>query len=474
MQKTLKSDALEIARLGRADFGWYFTNILDVNPKHYWSKMAELCNSVRDNERTSVGAGHGVSKTYTLGRLALAFLCCNMPSTVVTTAPSFPQVEEQLWREIRAAHTNARVPLGGKLTACALDLQPETGLKWFAIGFSTRADTVTTEATRFQGYHNENLLIIFDEAAGILPEIWRAAEHIGAPFKRFIAVGNPVSAEGDFAEALDDPSYNHVNISVTDTPNYQTGKTIIPGVYGREYEQRIRLKYGESSDEYRVRVKGLKSQKGAEGAYYGAVMERLAQQGRITKVSYNAGLPVHTVWDPGYTTAVWFFQIIGMDVAFLQCIEDTLGMEQWPEVIRAQPYRYGQHFCPMDTESNNAYKAVAGKSLFDTAKENGLLFSTLSMERNVNDGIDRTRQFLYRCWFNAEGCRQGIKALKWYSAKKNERMSTESQPVFQDYPEKSWTNHIADAMRYASMAIKRVSPVREVREEYRRLKAVYV
>jgi hypothetical protein len=161
-------DIIQFVKRGRREPDWYMTHALDVKPEHVWDKMSEMGNAVRDHERTSIGAGHGVSKTYTLGRLTLWFLTCYYPSTVVTTAPTGHQVKDLLWREIRQAHSNARIPLGGKLSTTMLDMQPETGVKWFATGFSTRPDTVTKEATAFQGYHNDYVLIVFDEAAGIL------------------------------------------------------------------------------------------------------------------------------------------------------------------------------------------------------------------------------------------------------------------------------------------------------------------
>jgi hypothetical protein len=212
----------------------FFTEILGLPPEYYWSAMELINESVVENEKTCVYAGHGVSKTFDAARLALFFLFNYVPSTVITTAPTAYQVKELLWRELASAYFNAKVPLGGHLTQMELDLQVETGLRWFAIGFSTRTDTVTAEATKFQGYHNDHMLLVFDEGAGIMPEIWRAGQHIGAPFKRWLAIGNAVSATGDFAACSKDASWHCLNISVKDTPNFKAGRTVIPGVYGVE------------------------------------------------------------------------------------------------------------------------------------------------------------------------------------------------------------------------------------------------
>ena len=92
-------EVLDFLVHGQQDYSWFMANALDVNPRHLWSKMREVNDSVRDNERTAVGAGHGVSKTYVAGRIALAFLYCYYPSTVVTMAPSGHQVKNLLWRD---------------------------------------------------------------------------------------------------------------------------------------------------------------------------------------------------------------------------------------------------------------------------------------------------------------------------------------------------------------------------------------
>jgi len=474
----MNNDVLKLMEKGRQDYGWFMTHVLDVKSKNYWAGMDRVNRSVRDNERTAVGAGHGVSKTYNLARLALTFLYCYVPSTVVTTAPTGTQVKDLLWRELRDAYSHARIKLGGKLTTSYLDMQPATGLRWFATGISVRPDTITKEATRFQGYHNEHLLIIFDEAMGVLPEIWRAAEHIGAPFKRFVAVGNVTSSSGDFVEALDDPTYNEVRISIKETPNYLKGKKIIPGVYGQEYVRRITTKYGKNSDEMKVRVEGKTSEKGAEGAYYGKELRWLEKHQRITKVSFDNRYPVYTVMDPGYMTAMWFLQFRGMDVAVIRAEEHAgIGADGWAELLRAlskqEGYRYGAHYAPFDIESNQ-YKAVAGKTLLESFAENGIDLTTLDYEYRVNDGIERTRKFINRCWFDRDLCKHGLKALKNYHEKKIQSASTEDNPVFAGYPDKQfWGIHLADAFRYVSMAVHKTSSKKMTKQQYRELKAKY-
>ncbi len=231
----------------------FFVEVLGVDDKMIWQKMREISLSVLDNKKTAVKAGHAVSKSFTASRIALWFLYCYYPSTVITTAPSHVQVEDVLWREIRDAHATARIPLGGKVNKTQIELAE----KWFAYGFATKPDTVTQQATRFQGFHNDNILVIFDEAAGIEKAIWEAKDALlTAGNCKFLAIGNPTTSKGNFADCFKDRSYSKVTISVKDTPNYIQGKELIPGVSGRDYEQDTREKYGEDSNYYKARVLG--------------------------------------------------------------------------------------------------------------------------------------------------------------------------------------------------------------------------
>lgn len=455
MVATINNQVLELAKLGRDDPAEFMVRALDVKKCNLWYKMREMADSMRDNARTAVGAGHGVSKTYTLGRLALTFLVTHCPSTVVTTAPTGTQVKDLLWREIRDAHANAKVPIGGKLTTTMLDMQFDTGRRWFATGFSTKPDTVTKEATAFQGYHNESLLIIFDEAAGILPEIWRAAEHIGAPYKRFVGIGNPTASVGHFAESLSDPTYNYINIAVTDTPNFKQGKTVIPGLYGKEYEERIRTKYGKDSDEYRVRVKGLTSQKAIRGSYYAGNIERLRKLDRIGHIVHDPNYQTYIVVDIGYTSAFWFVQNVGTSIHLIDYYEDSgVPLDMYAKLFNewrgTKGYKYADLINPCDMDSN-ATRVITGESALETMRGLGFRCIPLKKESRVSDGIARTQKFLDTCFFSKEA-EVGLNKVEAYHEKLNRGLSTEENPVYSGAPEKDGNDHAADALRYVSLA----------------------
>ena len=81
----------------------------------------------------------------------------------------------------------------------------------------------TNEGVRFQGFHG-NILVILDEAPGVLPEIYEAIEGIRAGgVVRVLAVGNPVIASGPFHDAFTTgrEGWKPITISAFDTPNLQ-------------------------------------------------------------------------------------------------------------------------------------------------------------------------------------------------------------------------------------------------------------
>ena len=234
----------------------FLTEVLDVNPLHIWSKMEEICNSVRNNQFTAVKAGNSLSKSYTVGRLAIWFLYTHKPSTVFTTAPSNTQVEDIIWQEINTAWHNSKKPLSGdgplktKLTVNEKD-------KWFATGFATKADAGADEATRVLGLHNEDMLIILDEAPGVAKPIWNAIERLVTnPRVKVLVIGNPIYATGDFVDCFKNPDYNKITVSAFDTPNYKEGREVVPGLAGREFVDMIRNKYGEDSNQWKSMITG--------------------------------------------------------------------------------------------------------------------------------------------------------------------------------------------------------------------------
>lgn len=196
----------------------FFKNVLGVETLEDYQAM--VIDTVAANSRTAISACHDVGKSFLMARIAMWFLNSYTNSKVITTAPTYNQVERILWSEIRAAHGKAKWPLGGKLNQTDWTFSPD----WFALGFSPRnevsSDGGQGTQSSFQGFHAAHLLVIFDEATGIAPNIWTMAEGLlTSAHVKFVAIGNPTSANSEFYRCFKDPAWAKVYLSCFNSPN---------------------------------------------------------------------------------------------------------------------------------------------------------------------------------------------------------------------------------------------------------------
>lgn len=221
-----------------------------------WSKQAEIMEAVRDYPRVAVRSSHGPGKTATAAQIVLWFLKTHRNSRVITTAPTWQQVEQLLWREIRTGVTKANGLSATNVFPPAQVTKLEFAEQWFALGLSTN------EPERFQGHHAPFLLLVVDEASGVAEGIFEAAEGFQtAEGAHVLLVGNPTKIGGQFHRAFttERADWHTIHISTFDTPNY-TGE-VVPADVARSLprkgwaEEKAR-QWGEGSPMYQVRVLG--------------------------------------------------------------------------------------------------------------------------------------------------------------------------------------------------------------------------
>ena len=179
----------------------------------HWSGQDMIFNSVFKNQRSTIKSCHGIGKSYIVSRIALAFLYAHKDSIVVTTAPTFRQVENIIWRELRGAHANSKVPLGGNL----LKTQLELDTNWYAMGISS------DKSDAFQGLHAKSgyILVIVDEAAGIEEQILEVIEALlTSEHVYLVYIGNPTKGNGSFYESFKSVLFHKLSISCLNTPNF--------------------------------------------------------------------------------------------------------------------------------------------------------------------------------------------------------------------------------------------------------------
>lgn len=251
----------------------YFTS--RILNKKLWPVQSEILKSVRDNPRTAVRSCHGIGKTFTAAMCILWFLYTHPKAIVLSTAPTWRQVEKLIWKEIRSAYREAIIPLGGNL----LPKAPELHLihdEWYAAGLSTN------EPDRFQGFHEEHILVVVDEAAGVNVEIFEAIEGIlTSSGARLLLIGNPTSIGTPFYNAFTKPGFKTFHISAYDTPNFTSANIKPEDIANDTWQEKALItpyprlitpawvadrykSWGEDSSPYQVRVMGNFPQQGED------------------------------------------------------------------------------------------------------------------------------------------------------------------------------------------------------------------
>lgn len=184
------------------------------------------------------------------------------------------------------------------------------------------------------------------------------------------------------------------------------------------------------------------------GSYYGEGMRRATEESRIGNVPYEPNLPVHTFWDIGVgdSTSIWFMQTIGREVRLIDYYESSgEGVPHYIKKLKDKPYVYGQTYWPHD---GTVREFGSGLSRVETAEQHGLRPEIVPIQ-SVEDGIEAVRSILVRCYFDANKCDRGIKALKNYHKEWDD-----VNQVYKDKPKHDWSSHGSDAFRYLAVGFR--------------------
>ena len=203
----------------------------------------------------AVKSGNGLGKDFTAAVAILWFMHTRRPAIVISTAPTFRQVRNILWRQIHALHRRAAETLGGVL----LDTRWELGDDRYALGLSAAG------ADQFQGFHCENILVVVDEAEGVADAIYEGIESVmTTPNARLLLIGNPTTTSGGFHRAFHREAgiYETVTISALESPNVRAGRVVIPGLTTAEWVDERRRVWGADSDLFRARILGCFPERG--------------------------------------------------------------------------------------------------------------------------------------------------------------------------------------------------------------------
>ena len=185
------------------------------------------------------------------------------------------------------------------------------------------------------------------------------------------------------------------------------------------------------------------------GSYYGAAIQKAEREGRIATVPYEQSLPVHTAWDLGMddSTTIWFFQIAGMEIRFIDYYENSgEGLAHYALILQERKYIYGNHFGPHDIEVR---ELGTGKSRLEIARKLGIDFQ-VTPKLSIDDGINAARSIFTQCWFEKDKCNRGLQALRNYKKDWDEK-----NMVYRKGPFHDWASHGSDAFRTFAVSFRR-------------------
>lgn len=187
-----------------------------------------------------------------------------------------------------------------------------------------------------------------------------------------------------------------------------------------------------------------------EGSYYSKQMNNAAKDGRICKVPIEPSLRTFTFWDLGVADAmaIWIMQAYRNEIRAIAYHEDSgeglVHYINWLHDFRDQHgINFTGHYFPHDIEVK---EMSSGKKRSTFLRKKGIN-PILVPSKGIADGIEAARNIIPQVWFDAERCKDGVKALKNYRKEWDEKRA-----VFKSNPLHNWASHGSDAFRYFAVA----------------------
>lgn len=192
----------------------------------------------------------------------------------------------------------------------------------------------------------------------------------------------------------------------------------------------------------------------ADGAIYKSEFEQIKRENRICKVPHDPNLPIYTSWDLGIldSTAIWFFQIYGKEVRVIDYYEaNNEPLAHYTRILDEKTqsfgYRYEKHFAPHDIAARDLSSGVSREQTMATLGYR----MTKGARLGVEDRIEATRQMLKNCWFDADKCKHGVKALQNYRREFNDKLDQFKATAVHD-----WASHGSDAFGEGALNINKM------------------
>ena len=217
----------------------FFNEALMFQPDE-WQKKAAF--DIAEYSKVTIRSGQGVGKTEFEAAVLLWFISCFPFARVVATAPTRQQLHDVLWSE--AAKWQSKSPLLSGMLRWTKTRVYMTGMekRWFAVA------RTATKPENMQGFHEDNMLFIVDEASGVADSIMEAIlGTLSGENNKLLMCGNPTKTSGIFYDSHNSDRSMYRVHKISSQDRVRTNKENIKAL--------IR-KYGIDSNVVRVRVFG--------------------------------------------------------------------------------------------------------------------------------------------------------------------------------------------------------------------------
>lgn len=221
----------------------FVREVLGVEPLDY---QAEFLEAIASGERKiSIRSGHGTGKSTAASWAMLWYFLMHYPNKVVVTAPTSSQLFDALFAEMKR-WINELPDAFKEVLNVKSDRVEHTSApsEMFISARTSRAETPEALA----GVHSEHVMLIVDEASGVPEQVFEAAAgSMSGHNATTIMLSNPTRSSGTFFESQN---------RLADSWWTRRWSCIDSPLVSDEFIEEMKLRYGEDSNAFRIRVLG--------------------------------------------------------------------------------------------------------------------------------------------------------------------------------------------------------------------------
>ncbi len=220
----------------------YVQDVWRVEPTPQQCQL--LMSIATPSSKTAVASGHGTGKTTCFSWVIPWFLTCYNDARIPVTAPTFSQLSDVLWAELKIWWQ--------KMPEALREQFEWTSERFTCIDTGSFAVARTSSKERpeaLQGFHAKNLLFLIDEGSGVPEEVYIAGTGaLSTENARVAIASNPTRTTGYFYQCFNKARalWTTLHFNGEESP-----------MVSKKFCEDLASVYGKDSDVYRVRVLGL-------------------------------------------------------------------------------------------------------------------------------------------------------------------------------------------------------------------------